>query len=80
MDSLHVDFRTNSRTLGSDRGCYYEATNRALVILPNHECVEDVIATIVHESIHFCLREDDTIDEEQEEEIIYRIQWAYLSI
>jgi len=80
MDKLHVDFRTHSRTLDSDRGCFYEATNRALVMLPNHESFDDIISTIVHESIHFCLREDESLDEEQEEEIIFRMAWAYLTI
>ena len=80
MDRLHVDFRTHSRTLGNDRGCYYEATNRALVILPNHECVEDLVSTIVHESIHFCLRDDDDLDEEMEEQVIFQMSWANVSI
>ena len=49
-------------------------------MLPNHESFDDIISTIVHESIHFCLREDESLDEEQEEEIIFRMSWAYLSI
>ena len=80
MDSLHVDFRTHSRTMSEDRGCFYEATNRALVMLPNHESFDDIISTIIHESIHFCLREDEDIDEEQEEEIIFRMQWAHITL
>jgi len=80
MDNLHVDFRTHSRSCRDDRGCYFEETNRALVILPNHECVDDIIATIVHESLHFCMRDEENVDEEMEEEIIFRMQWAYLSI
>ena len=81
MDQLHVDFRTHSRTLSDDRGVFYEATNRAIIILQNHECLEDIFATIEHESIHFCLREDsESLDDEQEEEIIFRMSWAYLSI
>ena len=80
MDRLHVDFKTHSRTCRDDRGCYYESTNRALIILSNHECLEDIISTIIHESIHFCLREDEDIDEEQEEEIIFRMQWAYITL
>ena len=63
MDNLHVDFRTHGRTCKDDRGCFYEASNRALVILENHECVEDIIATIIHESLHFCMREEENIDE-----------------
>jgi len=80
MDTLHVDFRTHGRTISDDRGCYYEASNRVLVMLQNHECVEDIISTVVHESIHFCLRDEEHIDEEMEEEIIFRMQWAYLTI
>jgi len=80
MDQLHVDFRTHSRTLSDDRGVFYEATNRAIIILPNHECLEDIFSTIAHESIHFCLREDEDIDEEQEEQITFRMAWACESL
>ena len=80
MDQLHVDFRTHGRTLGDDRGVFYEATNRALVMLSNHECLEDIFSTIEHESIHFCLREDEDIDEEQEEELVFRMAWACESL
>ncbi len=81
MDQLHVDFRTHSRTLSDDRGVFYEATNRAIIILQNHECLEDIFATIEHESIHFCLREDtESIDAEQEEEITFRMAWACESL
>ncbi len=80
MDKLQVDFRTHSRTLSGDRGVFYDTSNRAIVILPNHECFEDIISTIQHESIHFCLKDDDSMDEEQEEEIIYRMAWANLDL
>ena len=46
MDQLHVDFRTHSRTLSDERGVFYEATNRAIILLPNHECLEDIFSTI----------------------------------
>ena len=80
MDKLQVDFRTHSRTLSGDRGVFYDTSNRAIVILPNHECFEDIISTIQHESIHFCLNDDDSMDEEQEEEIIYRMAGANLDL
>ena len=80
MDKLHVDFRTHGRTISDDRGCFYEVTNRALIMLPNHESFDDIISTIVHESIHFCIRDEEHLDEEMEEEIIFRMQWAYLTI
>ena len=63
MDKLQVDFRTHSRTLSGDRGVFYDTSNRAIVILPNHECFEDIISTIQHESIHFCLKDDDSMDD-----------------
>jgi hypothetical protein len=80
MDKLRVDFRTHSRTLSGDRGVFYDTTNRAIVILQNHECYEDILSTLQHETIHFCLKEDEDIDEEQEEEIIYRMAWANLDL
>jgi len=80
MDNLHVDFRTHGRTISDDRGCFYEVSNRALIMLPNHESFDDIISTIVHESIHFCIRDEEHLDEEMEEEIIFRMQWAYLTI
>ena len=80
MDKLHVDFRTHSRTLSDDRGVFFEESNRSIIILQNHECIEDILSTINHESIHFCLRESDDIDIEQEEEIIFRMAWADNSI
>ena len=75
-----MDFRTHSRTLSDDRGVYFDETNRAIIILQNHECVEDILSTINHESIHFCLREDEDIDEEQEEQITFRMAWACESL
>ena len=79
-ERLRIDFRTHSRTLSGDRGAYFETSNRALVILANHESLEDILATLQHESIHCCLKDDDEIDEEQEEEIIFRMAWAECSI
>ncbi len=76
MERLRVDFKINSKTLTADRGVFYEETNRAVIVLPNHENLTDILSTIQHETIHFCIKDEDEIDEEMEEEIIYKIAWA----
>jgi hypothetical protein len=76
MEKLKVDFKISSRTLTADRGVFYEETNRAVVILPNHENLTDILSTIQHETIHFCIKDEEEIDEEMEEEIIYKMAWA----
>ena len=76
MEKLNVEFRIYSRTLTADRGVFYEETNRAVIILPNHENLTDILSTIQHESIHFCIKDEEEIDEEHEEEIIFRMAWA----
>ena len=76
MEKLKVDFKISSRTLTADRGVFYEETNRAVVILPNHENLTDILSTIQHETIHFCIKDEEEIDEEMEEEIIYKMAGA----
>jgi hypothetical protein len=76
MEKLRVDFKINSKTLTADRGVFYEETNRAVIVLPNHENLTDILSTIQHETIHFCIKDEDDIDEEMEEEIIYKVAWA----
>ncbi len=76
MEKLRVDFKINSKTLTADRGVFYEETNRAVIVLPNHENLADILSTIQHETIHFCIKDEDDIDEEMEEEIIYKVAWA----
>ncbi len=76
IEKLKVDFKISSRTLTADRGVFYEETNRAVVILPNHENLTDILSTIQHETIHFCIKDEEEIDEEMEEEIIYKMAWA----
>ena len=76
MERLRVDFKINSKTLTADRGVFYEETNRAVIVLPNHENLADILSTIQHETIHFCIKDEDDIDEEMEEEIIYKVAWA----
>tara|TARA_R110002020_G_scaffold113233_3_gene260189 strand:- start:1680 stop:1928 length:249 start_codon:yes stop_codon:yes gene_type:complete len=75
-DKLQIDFKTSTRSLTGDRGVFYEATNRAIIVLPNHESYDDILATIQHESIHFCLKDTDDLDDEHEESIIWKMAWA----
>lgn len=69
-----------------NRGIFYEETERCLIYLPMHETVEDVYKTITHEVIHWCLSDkcgvqfDETLDELQEESIIFNMQWADMSL
>ena len=51
-----------------------------------HETLEDVYKTMTHEVIHWCLSDkcgvqfDETLDELQEESIIFNMQWAEVSL
>ncbi len=48
-----------------------------------HETLEDVIKTINHEVYHHCLEESgesDKMDEEQEEKVIFFLQWADVAV
>jgi|TARA_B110001454_G_C12585524_1_gene377916 Zn-dependent peptidase ImmA (M78 family) len=67
------------RTYGDDRGTYYAETHRCVVNLNHHESLDDVYQTIQHELLHFCfddLGETPIMDEDQEERLIFRIQWS----
>ena len=77
---LTVDFRVKH---GDNRGIYYAETGRALIYLPMHESIDDIIKTINHEVYHHCFEEAgeaDDMDEEQEENLIFRLSWAEHSI
>ena len=48
-----------------------------------HENQEEVIKTINHEVYHHCLEENgesDKMDEEQEEKVIFFLQWADVAV
>lgn len=77
--SLTVDFKCSKDDL---RGVYYSETHRALIYLPMHETLDDVIKTVNHEVFHHCLEingEGENMDEEQEEKLIFRLQWAEIA-
>ena len=72
-----VDFKAT----GDDRGCYYEETHRCIVFLNNHENLEDIYKTNTHEVLHHCIESSGIeIDEDQEEKLIFNIQWAEYSL
>ena len=72
-----VDFRLG----GENRGLYYEETSRCLIFLNNHENLEDIYKTNTHEVLHHCIEDTGVeIDEEQEEKLIFNIQWAEYSL
>ena len=70
------------KTCGCDeRGIYYGESNRIIIYLNNHETLDDILSTITHELIHKCIADfEETMDELQEETLIYRVAWAYLSL
>ena len=77
---LTVDFKCSK---DDNRGIYYSETNRALIYLAMHETLEDVIKTVNHETFHHCFDkngESESMDEEQEEKLIFNIQWADMAI
>ena len=73
-----MDFKT---TGCDERGIYYSETNRILIYLNNHESLDDILSTITHELIHKCINDfDETLDEDQEEKLIYQMAWAHLNL
>ena len=80
MANLTVDFKIDHT---DNRGIYYQETGRALIYLPMHETMADVIKTINHEVYHHCFEKDgeaENMDEEQEEKLIFNLQWAEMAI
>ena len=72
-----VDFKIG----GENRGLYYEETSRCLVFLNNHENLQDIHKTNTHEVLHHCIEASGVqLDEDQEEKLIFNIQWAEYSL
>ena len=76
---LSVDMRVRN---SDERGIYYEDTERAIVYLPMHESIDDIYKTMNHEVYHHCSAQWDeiTMDEDQEERVIFQLAWAHLSL
>lgn len=72
--SVKIDFRLEN---GENRGIYYPDTERILIYPIQHENIEDLLATINHELIHYAVdKADEEMDDDQEEKVIYKIQWV----
>jgi len=66
----------NMEILGhGERGIFYPESKRIVIYLDRHECFEDILSTIQHELIHAAI-EDQNLDEDQEEKLIYALSWA----
>tara|TARA_Y100001951_G_C11253501_1_gene247934 strand:+ start:320 stop:562 length:243 start_codon:yes stop_codon:yes gene_type:complete len=79
MTNLSTDFKIDHN---ENRGIYYEETKRCIIYLPMHETIADVLKTIDHEVYHHCftvLEESDDMDEDQEERLIFNLQWAEIA-
>ena len=82
VDITFVIIRLDLKVTGCDeRGIFYADSGRIIVYLNNHETLDDVLCTITHELIHKCIDDfDETLDDLQEESLIYQMAWAHLSI
>ena len=79
MTNLSTDFKIDHN---ENRGIYYEETKRCIIYVPMHETIEDLLKTIDHEVYHHCftvLEESDDMDEDQEERLIFNLQWAEIA-
>jgi hypothetical protein len=80
MGSISVDFRVEKN---ENRGVFYSETDRCLIYLPMHETIYDVYKTITHEMLHAIFdnsAEIPTMDEDQEEKLIFFTQWAEIGL
>jgi hypothetical protein len=78
--TLSVDFKVR---YADNRGIYFAETSRAIIYLPMHESIDDIIKTINHEVYHHCFEkigEGENMDEEQEEDLIFKFSWAEYSL
>ena len=73
---LRVDLKVKN---DENRGVYHSETKRCVIFLPNHEIIEDIYKTIEHEVLHYCFdvnEENENMDEDMEERLIFCLQWA----
>jgi len=80
MTNITMDFRVEKN---ENRGIYYSETDRCLVYLPMHETLDDVYKTITHELLHAIFDnspEVPTMDDDQEEKLIFFVQWAHIGL
>jgi len=79
------DFRVINFQDSSEFGVCYEETKQVWITLHRHESIQNIIDTIIHESLHQAITsnsQDDDMDEsikmhgEQEHELMKRVIWA----
>ena len=71
---LKINFRIEHNDA---RGIYHPDTNRVDIYPIQHENIEDMYYTIVHESIHYIIDQyEEEIDDDQEHRLIFAMQWA----
>jgi len=63
------------KVVGDDHGVYYDNSDRIIIYLNKHENIEDLLSTITHEYIHYCIK-DEGLDDDQEERLIYCVLWS----
>jgi len=63
------------RIVGEDHGEYYHASDRIVIYLNKHENMADLLSTITHEYLHYCVKEE-CLDDDQEERLIFAMLWA----
>lgn len=69
------------RTYGEDRGHYFANSERIVLYLNSHECLDDLYKTLQHELIHHALNKlEIDLDEDQEERAIFAMAWAEESL
>lgn len=75
---MKIDFKIET---GENKGIYHSETERILIYPPQHENIEDMLDTITHETIHHAIdKAEEIIDEDQEEKVIFCLQWAKESL
>lgn len=75
---MNIDFKTYDHRDSRERGVTLRSgKGRVFIYLQHHETIEDILATIAHESIHYCIWKEDMadIDDYQEHDLIFTIQW-----
>ena len=74
---VKMDFKFMAEDDLSTFGEYFEDTNRiAIYLIPHSECLANLYSTISHEVFHKIITDsEETIDIEQEHNLIKRIMW-----
>jgi uncharacterized protein YjaZ len=75
---LDIDFKTIDHRCSNERGVtLFEGKGRIIIYVNQHENIRDIYSTITHETIHYLLYKYKhvEIDDYQEHDLIFRLQW-----